>query len=64
MSDNHTLRAKLTTGELYTGNQSFKGYGQQRFCLLCKEHRPYRDGRMHLGHWVCGGHPKKEVANA
>ena len=52
----------LTTGEPYTGNQQFKGFGVQRWCPICGCHRTIGGGSMRrvlgLKQWVCQQHPK------
>jgi hypothetical protein len=56
--------AVLTTGEMYTGNQQFKGMGISRWCCLCAKHKDQLGGsiRFVLGgrNWVCSKHPKVE----
>ncbi len=54
--------ATLTTGELYEGNQQFKGMGLQKYCHLCGQHRNQLGGSIQsvlgLRTWVCQRHPK------
>lgn len=59
---NKLYPSRLTTGEEYTGNQMFKGYGTKRYCAKCECHRTTGGGSfqrvMGLSQWVCKQHPK------
>lgn len=54
--------ARLTTGEMYTGNQSFQGLGVVKWCAICGTHKEQGGGHIKhvMGgrHWVCKKHPK------
>lgn len=41
-------RPRLTTGEIYEGNQQFRGKGRSRSCFKCGEHRPADTGGYRL----------------
>lgn len=60
------LKAKLTTGEAYTGNQQYQGVGVVRWCAICGVHKPQLGGTLRhvfgVRNWVCVKH--KKVANA
>lgn len=61
--DEYVRTPRLTTGELYTGNQQYQGLGVVKFCPKCNEHRSVGGGHMAnvMGgrHWICSMHPKK-----
>ena len=63
-----TYPARVTTGEMYTGNQQFKGSGIQKYCALCGSHRNQLGGTiqrvMGVRTWVCQRHKKVELPNA
>lgn len=69
---NHYSSARTTTGEMYVGNQSYKGLGAIKWCLICTRHRPTLGGTTRLlggtRHFVCADHVKpaliKEESNA
>lgn len=71
MSDQYSS-ARTTTGEMYVGNQSYKGLGAIKWCLICTRHRPTLGGTTRLlggtRHFVCADHVKpaliKEESNA
>jgi len=54
---------KLTTGDVYTGNQSFKGIGIMKWCAVCGKHREQLGGGlrqvMGMRMWVCKTHKAK-----
>jgi hypothetical protein len=49
-----TSKAKLTTGEAYSGNQQFAGNGTQRSCGKCGKHKAVGGMKKHrlFGH-IC-----------
>jgi hypothetical protein len=54
--------ARVQGGEIYVGNQQYKGLGNVRWCALCNTHRPQLGGTIRniFGgrHWVCLKHKK------